>query len=171
MPAPVISGRRLALLMLGVTVAVVAIFAGLSLFHLDRIRTSVAVRRSEKPVLKLPSGEMVIVPAGEFQVPPGQAAPPLAPFYIDKSPVTQPAYAAFLRENGRAVQPVSAASSEDARAFCEWTGKRLPTPEELAKAARGASTDDDVSIYGALRLAAGTGFRCAKAEREVQKGK
>lgn len=159
------------MLMLGVTVAVVALFAGLSLFHLDRIRTSVAVRRSGKPVLKLASGDMVIVPAGEFQVPPGQAAPPLASFYIDKSPVAQSAFAAFLRENGRTAQPVAAASAGDAQLFCAWAGKRLPSPQELAKAARGATKTNDVSIYGALGMAAGTGFRCAKAESGVEAGR
>lgn len=137
MPTPTIEGRRLALILLGIALAVSGGFAALSLLNIDKIRTSVAVRRSEKPVLKTESGEMVIVPAGEFQVPAGQAAPPLKAFYIDK------------RE-----APAGAPT-------CEARGKRPATPEELAKAARGATPENDVSIYGVLGLAAGKGGRCA----------
>ena len=137
MPTPTIEGRRLALILLGITLAVSFGFAGFALLNMDKIRTSVAVRRSEKPVLKTASGEMVIVPAGEFQVPPGQAAPPLKAFYIDKreAPAGAPA--------------------------CEAQGKRRATPAEMAKAARGATAENDVSIYGVEGLAAGQGRRCA----------
>jgi hypothetical protein len=137
MAAPTIEGRRLALILLGIALAVSAGFAVLSLLNIDKIRTSVAVRRSEKPVLKTEAGEMVIVPAGEFQVPAGEAAPPLKAFYIDKrgAPVGAPP--------------------------CEARGMRPVTPQELAKAARGATPEKDVSIYGVEGLAAGRGGRCA----------
>lgn len=137
MATPTIEGRRLALILLGIALAVSVGFAALSLLNIDKIRTSVAVRRSERPVLKTEFGEMVIVPAGEFQVPPGQPAPPLKAFYIDK------------RE-----APAGAPT-------CEARGKRPATPEELAKAARGATPEKDVSIYGVEGLAAGKGGRCA----------
>ncbi|MBI4892215.1 MAG: hypothetical protein HY821_16425 [Acidobacteria bacterium] len=132
-----VSGRKAALVLLAIVVGVVGLFAGLALWNIDKIRTSVAIRRYEKPVLKTAGGEMVIVPAGEYQVPPGQAAPALKAFYIDKR-----------------------AAAADALS-CEAQGKRLATAAELAKAARGATAEDDVSIYGAMGLARSPGSRCA----------
>lgn len=137
MPTPTIEGRRLILILLAIVVTVSAGFAAFALFNIDKIRTSVAVRRSSKPVLKTPAGEMVIVPEGEFQVPPGQPAPHLKAFYIDK------------------LQAPSGAPS------CESQNKRPATPEELAKAARGATPEKDVSIYGVLGLAQSKQGRCA----------
>lgn len=137
MPTRTIEGRRLTLILLAIVVTVSAGFAAFALFNIDKIRTSVAVRRSSKPVLKTATGDMVIVPAGEFQVPPGQPAPPLKAFYIDK------------RE-----APAGAPS-------CEARKTRPATPEELAKAARGATIENDVSIYGVLGLAQSKQGRCA----------
>ena len=137
MATPTIEGRRLTFILLGFALAVSVGFAALALLNIDKIRTSVAVRRSEKPVLKTGTGEMVIVPEGEFQVPAGQAAPQLKAFYIDK------------RESPAGAPP------------CEAQGKRPATQEELAKAARGATPENDVSIYGVLGLVTGKGGRCA----------
>lgn len=137
MPAPIIEGRRVIFILLCIVLGVSVGFAAFALINLDKIRTSVAVRRTEKPVLKTASGEMVIVPAGEFQVPAGQAAPELKAFYIDK------------REAPAGAPP------------CEALGKRTATPAEMAKAARGATAENDVSIYGVLGMAAGPGRRCA----------
>jgi len=159
---PTVSGKKLTLIMLGIVIVVVGGFVSLAWLNLDKIFTSVAVRRSEKPILSTPTGEMVIVPEGEFQVEPGQAATPLRAFYIDKMAVTGSAYVQFAREKGLPVKPVAEAGENDARAYCEWAGKRLPTPEERAKAARGARPGKDVSIYGVLGMAFGLGFRCAK---------
>ncbi len=157
-----ISGRKLVYILLGTMVVVVGTFAGLALFNMDKIRTSVAVRRAEKPILRTPTGEMVIVPEGEFQVEPGHDAPPLRTFYIDKTQVTDGQYEQFAKEKGLLGTPAANATEAEARAFCEWAGKRLPTPDELAKAARGAKPEKDVSIYGVLNMAASRGFRCAK---------
>ncbi len=132
-----VSGRKAMLFLLAIVVGVAGLFAGLAMWNLDKIRTSVAIRRYEKPVLKTAGGEMVIVPAGEYQVSPGQAAPALKAFYIDR----------------RAA--VAGAPS------CETQGKRPATAAEMAKAARGATPEDDMSIYGVLGMAKSPGGRCA----------
>lgn len=161
-----VSGKKVTLAMLAAVAGVTLVFAGLTLFNLDKIRTSVAVRRAARPVVKTPTGTMVIVPEGEFQVPAWENPPKLPAFYMDQEPVSGEMLARFLREKGR---PAGAWTALDERAFCEWAGKRLPTAEELAKAGRGATLENDVSIYGVRGLARGGGLRCALDAREVGK--
>ena len=73
-------------------------------------------------------------------------------YYIDKYPVTNAQYARFVAstkrrppldwENGKIpdnklLHPVTMVSWFDARSYCEFRGKRLPTEAEWEKAARG----------------------------------
>lgn len=161
-----VSGKRVTLAVLAVAAGVTLLFIGLTLGNLDKIRTSVAVRRSARPILQTPVGVMVIVPEGEFQVPEWEKSPKLPAFYVDQEPVSREILDRFLRETGRSFADLK---PEDERAFCEWAGKRLPTAEELAKAGRGATPENDVSIYGVRGMARGGGLRCALDAGEAGK--
>ncbi|MCP4250866.1 MAG: protein kinase, partial [bacterium] len=99
-------------------------------------------------VLDTPTGRMVLAPEGEFLFGPDNQPARLDPFYVDQTEVTNAAYAEFCAElnrplpvdfpSGRPDYPVVNVTIDEAREFANWAGKRLPTPREWEKAARGA---------------------------------
>ena len=107
---------------------------------------------------KPPAGpkDMVFVPAGEFLMGDERGEEDERParrvyldaFFIDRTEVTQEAYAACVKagvcrpparynDPSSPRHPVVGVSHEDATTYCRFMGRRLPTEAEWEKAARG----------------------------------
>ncbi len=100
------------------------------------------------------SGGMVTIPAGNFLYGDDKKSVYLAAFKIDRTEVTVADYARCVQAGkctkpdsssdpdnwgkpGRENHPVNDVNWNDAKAYCEWAGKRLPSEQEWEKAARG----------------------------------
>jgi serine/threonine protein kinase len=95
------------------------------------------------PSISTTTGEMVLVRAGQFLYGEGRAKVNLPAFYVDKTEVSNAAYASFCKVSGcdvpvgEADLPVTHVTVDQARKFAQWAGKRLPSDQEWEKAARG----------------------------------
>ena len=137
--------------------AALLLIVSASLFWILRNKPDATIRTAAGPTfaktLSTPTGEMVLVPASVFQYGQNKQRAPLAAFYVDKTEVTNAAYAAFCSATGRGRPegfpqdkpdfPVVNVTILDAAAFAQWAGKRLPKALDWEKAARG----DDGRLY------------------------
>jgi formylglycine-generating enzyme required for sulfatase activity len=97
--------------------------------------------------ISTPTGEMVLVPSGEFRFGENKQVASLPAYYIDKTEVSNAAYSQFCQATSRPLPehfpgnqpnlPVVFVNIDDAREFARWAGKRLPNDLEWEKAARG----------------------------------
>jgi eukaryotic-like serine/threonine-protein kinase len=106
-----------------------------------------------KPVVETPpttkvetpvrGGAVVPVPAGDFQFGSNKSRMTLAEFSIDRTEVSNRAYAEFAQATGAAAPtgtpelPVVNVTFDQAKSFCAWAGKQLPNELQWEKAARG----------------------------------
>jgi len=147
-----------------VAMAAIALVGGLFWILRPRPHPKTAPATAAAPVTAVapaPAG-MVLVPQGNFLL--GERKTPvfLPDFYIDRTEVTNAAYAQFASASHRPLPddfpsdkpdyPVVFVTIGDAREFAKWAGKRLPNEQEWEKAARG--TDGRPFPWGNLADAA-----------------
>ena len=94
------------------------------------------------------TGRMLLVPEGTFPFGAQNDQITLPAYYIDETEVSNRAYMAFCAARSKPLPPgfptdkpdypVTNITYLDAQEFAEWAGKRIPTPQEWEKAARGA---------------------------------
>ena len=114
-------------------------------------RTNDQVGTDGAPLIFIPAGEFLMgSQAGQEDERPAHHVY-LDAFYIDKYEVTTGRYAKFMRvqrptrpfkwqealRGRQAEKPVIGVDWYDAKEYCEWAGRRLPTEAEWEKAARG----------------------------------
>jgi len=172
-PAPRPRPRRSPLVAGAALVLVAAVAAGIYFVSKsgdNERKTGKAAGKTERQVRELPAVireegvTMFLVPEGTFvfgddspESPNRRQEMRLPAFYMDATEVSNAQYARFVEATGHAAPPsdefrsapslpVTHVTLADARAYCAWAGKRLPTEQEWEKAGRG--TDGRIYPWG-----------------------
>jgi formylglycine-generating enzyme required for sulfatase activity len=99
---------------------------------------------SQQTSTPAPEG-MLLIPAGPFRYGPNKTSVDLPNFFLDRTEVSIGDYARYCKTanctppSGDPRDPVTNITLDDASGYARWAGKRLPTPQEWEKAARGTS--------------------------------
>lgn len=144
-PAPSgVSGKRVTVVVLLIAALISVGFIAIVLFKKDLIYKAVDRNRRMGP----PPG-MALVEGGAFVAGSGtnNASHELPTFFVDRTEVTRGDFVKFCRaknipllkdlDDTRPNYPVTYVSVLQAKDYCSWVEKRLPTPLEWEKAARG----------------------------------
>ena len=91
-----------------------------------------------------PPAGMVRIPAGTY-VPVYGRPVQVAPFALDRSPVTRGEFQSAVGEDAR--RPAVAVTWFEAKQYCEVHGKRLPTTAEWERAASATPIPEQMSLY------------------------
>jgi serine/threonine-protein kinase len=142
-PAPPVEHRRSGKYFTLALVAVILVVAGGLIWMINRRQA-----RTLAPSLQTETGTALLIPAGPFLHGASRERAVVPAFYLDRTEVTNQAYARFASATKRPLPPdfpqnlshypVVNVTITDANAFCRWAGKRLPDPLEWEKAARGS---------------------------------